>query len=73
LQLRAALRALGRLLAVAENYPDLKSNANFPARQSQLEGTENRISVARCDNIEAVWAYNTENLPELDLDKDRVW
>src|ERR1700750_1288230 len=45
--------ALGRLLAVVENYPDLKSNANFLALQSQLEGTENRIAVARRDYIEA--------------------
>jgi LemA protein len=52
--------ALGRLLAVAENYPDLKSNANFLALQSQLEGTENRIAVARRDYIEAVRSYNTE-------------
>jgi LemA protein len=51
--------ALGRLLAVTENYPDLKSNANFLALQSQLEGTENRIAVARSDYIEAVRAYNT--------------
>jgi LemA protein len=51
--------ALGRLLAVSENYPDLKSNANFLALQSQLEGTENRISVARRDYIESVRAYNT--------------
>jgi LemA protein len=51
--------ALGRLLAVSENYPDLKSNANFLALQSQLEGTENRIAVARRDYIEAVRAYNT--------------
>jgi LemA protein len=51
--------ALGRLLAVAENYPDLKSNANFLALQSQLEGTENRISVARRDYIDAVRSYNT--------------
>ena len=51
--------ALGRLLAVAENYPDLKSNANFLALQSQLEGTENRIAVTRRDYIEAVRAYNT--------------
>jgi LemA protein len=51
--------ALGRLLAITENYPDLKSNANFLALQSQLEGTENRISVARRDYIEAVRAYNT--------------
>jgi LemA protein len=52
--------ALGRLIAVSENYPDLKSNQNFLALQSQLEGTENRISVARRDYIEAVRAYNTE-------------
>jgi len=52
--------ALGRLLAVSEAYPDLKSNANFLALQSQLEGTENRIAVARRDYIEAVRVYNTE-------------
>jgi LemA protein len=52
--------ALGRLLAVSENYPDLKSNQNFLALQSQLEGTENRIAVARKDYIEAVRAYNLE-------------
>jgi LemA protein len=52
--------ALGRLLVVTENYPDLKSNANFLALQSQLEGTENRIAVARRDYIEAVRSYNTE-------------
>ena len=51
--------ALGRLLAVSENYPDLKSNQNFLALQAQLEGTENRISVARKDYIESVRAYNT--------------
>ena len=51
--------ALGRLLAVSENYPELKSNANFLALQSQLEGTENRISVARRDYIDAVRAFNT--------------
>src|SRR6266480_2591515 len=50
--------ALARLLAVSENYPDLKSNQNFLALQSQLEGTENRISVARRDYIDAVRAYN---------------
>jgi LemA protein len=50
--------ALGRLLAVSENYPDLKSNQNFLALQAQLEGTENRIAVARRDYIEAVRAYN---------------
>ena len=52
--------ALGRLTAVSENYPDLKSNQNFLALQSQLEGTENRISVARRDYIQAVQSYNTE-------------
>ena len=52
--------ALGRLLAISENYPDLKSNQNFLALQSQLEGTENRIAVARRDYIEAVRQYNTE-------------
>ena len=51
--------ALGRLLAVSENYPDLKSNQNFLTLQAQLEGTENRITVARKDYIEAVRAYNT--------------
>ena len=51
--------ALGRLLAISENYPDLKSNQNFLALQSQLEGTENRITVARKDYIEAVRDYNT--------------
>jgi LemA protein len=52
--------ALGRLLAVSENYPELKSNQNFLALQSQLEGTENRITVARRDYIEAVRVYNTQ-------------
>jgi len=52
--------ALGRLIAVSENYPDLKSNQNYLALQSQLEGTENRIAVARRDYIQAVQAYNTE-------------
>src|SRR5258707_1584705 len=51
--------ALGRLLAVSEAYPDLKSNQNFLALQSQLEGTENRIAVSRRDYIEAVRTYNT--------------
>jgi LemA protein len=51
--------ALGRLLAISENYPDLKSNQNFLALQSQLEGTENRIAVARRDNIAAVQDFNT--------------
>jgi LemA protein len=52
--------SLARLLAVVENYPDLKSNQNFLALQSQLEGTENRIAIARGDYIKAVQAYNTE-------------
>ena len=52
--------ALGRLLATVESYPELKANANFLALQSQLEGTENRISVARRDYIQAVQRYNTE-------------
>jgi LemA protein len=51
--------ALGRLIAVSEAYPDLKSNANFLALQSQLEGTENRINVARRDYIDAVREFNT--------------
>ena len=51
--------ALSRLLAVVENYPDLKANQNFLALQAQLEGTENRIAVSRRDYIEAVRAYNT--------------
>jgi LemA protein len=50
--------ALSRLLVVAEQYPDLKANQNFLALQSQLEGTENRIAVARKDYIEAVQSYN---------------
>jgi LemA protein len=51
---------LGRLLMITENYPDLKSNQNFLALQSQLEGTENRIAIARRDYNEAVRVYNTE-------------
>ena len=51
--------ALGRLLATVEAYPDLKSNANFLALQSQLEGTENRITIARRDYNSAVQDYNT--------------
>ena len=50
---------LGRLLAITENYPELKSNQNFLALQSQLEGTENRITVARRDYNEAVRQFNT--------------
>jgi len=51
--------SLGRLLAISEAYPDLKSNQNFLVLQSQLEGTENRIAVARRDYIDAVQQYNT--------------
>jgi len=52
--------ALARLLVVVEKYPDLKSNQNFLSLQSQLEGTENRITVARRDYILTVQKYNTE-------------
>ena len=51
--------SLGRLLATFEAYPDLKSNENFLTLQSQLEGTENRIEIARRDYNEAVRQYNT--------------
>src|SRR5215470_393419 len=51
--------ALGRLLAIAENYPDLKANENFARLQDELAGTENRISVERMRYNEAVRAYNT--------------
>lgn len=51
---------LGRLMMITENYPDLKSNQNFLALQSQLEGTENRVAVSRRDYNEAVRQYNTE-------------
>jgi LemA protein len=51
---------LGRLLSISENYPDLKSNQNFLVLQSQLEGTENRIEIARRDYNAAVQDYNTE-------------
>lgn len=51
--------ALGRLLAITENYPDLKANENFQALQAQLEGTENRISVERRKFNETAKAYNT--------------
>lgn len=50
--------ALARLMAVSERYPDLKANENFLSLQSQLEGTENRIAVARKDFIEAVQSFN---------------
>lgn len=51
--------ALGRLFAVSERYPELKATQNFLSLQDQLEGTENRIAVARRDYIDAVRAYNT--------------
>ena len=58
-QAQAGVRsALGRLIAVAENYPDLKANRNFLELQAQLEGTENRISVARQDFNRAAETYN---------------
>ena len=52
--------ALSRLMVVVERYPDLKSNQNFLALQAQLEGTENRISVARRDFVRSVQKFNTE-------------
>jgi LemA protein len=60
-QNQAALTsALSKLMVVVEAYPDLKANQNFLQLQAQLEGTENRISVARRDYITAVQRYNTE-------------
>lgn len=52
--------ALGRLIAVAENYPDLKANQNFLALQDQLEGTENRVAVARTRYNDVVREFNTK-------------
>ena len=52
--------ALGRLLAIAENYPELKSNTNFLALQDELAGTENRISVARKRYNDSVRSFNTQ-------------
>jgi len=52
--------ALGRLLAIAENYPNLKADANFRQLSDELAGTENRIAVARMDYNNAVQAYNTK-------------
>lgn len=52
-------QALGRLLAISESYPDLKANENFKALQSQLEGTENRITVARNNFNETARTFNT--------------
>ncbi len=51
--------ALSKLMVVVEKYPELKANANFLDLQKQLEGTENRIAVARSDYIESVQTYNT--------------
>lgn len=51
-------QALGKLLVVTENYPDLKSNANFRDLQAQLEGTENRITIARQRYIESIKGFN---------------
>jgi LemA protein len=61
--------ALRQLLAVVERYPDIKSGQNFLALQSQLEGTENRIAIARRDYINAVRIYNTE----LTTFPGRIW
>jgi LemA protein len=61
--------ALGRLLAVIERYPDIKSGQNFLTLQSEIEGTENRIGQARKDYIDAVRAYNTE----LTTFPGRIW
>ena len=52
--------ALSRLMVIVEQYPDLKANQNFLTLQAQLEGTENRVAVARRDFIDAVRLYNTE-------------
>src|SRR6516164_5466796 len=61
--------ALRQLMVVVERYPDIKSGQNFLALQSQLEGTENRIAIARRDYIEAVQRYNTE----LNTFPGRIW
>jgi LemA protein len=69
-QNQAALTsALSRLMVVVERYPELKANANFQTLQAQLEGTENRIAVARRDYIEAVRLYDTE----LKTFPGRIW
>jgi LemA protein len=65
--------ALSRLLAVVENYPDLKASQNFLALQAQLEGTENRIAVARRDYIEAVRVYNTSLRTLPSMIWARIW
>ena len=65
----ALTSALSHLMVVVEQYPDLKANANFQTLQAQLEGTENRIAVARRDYIDAVRVYNTE----LKTFPGRIW
>ena len=65
----ALTSALSRLMVVVEQYPDLKANANFQTLQAQLEGTENRIAVARRDYIQSVQQYNTE----LKTFPGRIW
>jgi LemA protein len=62
-------RSLGRLLVVVERYPELRSSENFLTLQTQLEGTENRIAIARRDYIDAVRRYNTE----LKTFPGRIW
>lgn len=57
---QAVTSALGRLLAISENYPQLKADANFRALQDELAGTENRVAVARKDYNEAVQSYNAK-------------
>ena len=54
--------AIGRLIAIAENYPELKANTNFLELQAQLEGTENRIAVARNNYNDIVKAFNTKTV-----------
>ncbi len=61
--------AIRQLLAVSERYPDIKSGANFMALQNQIEGTENRIAIARRDYIQAVQRYNTE----INTFPGRIW
>jgi LemA protein len=57
---QALSSALSRLMLVVERYPDLKANQNFQSLQAQIEGTENRVAVARRDYIQSVQKYNTE-------------
>src|SRR3546814_21067101 len=64
--------ALSRLLVVSENYPQLKADGLFRDLQAQLEGTENRITVARNRYIQAVQQYNTTRSEERRVGKERV-